>query len=172
MDCDHRFILTGVLLCLAAAGCGRDAPAAPTVVAAGQATPRETIRVRITGGDYRWHIRYAGPDGLIETQDDVLTERHLHLPAYTDVRLELRSDDYVYSIYLPDYELVEMAFPGRPYDLELPTGPAGTTRLLGTQMCGFAHEELLGDLVVHERPEFDRWLGKQPSSIIHHPSAE
>ena len=39
--------------------------------------------------------------------------------------MELCSDDFVYTLYLPDYELVEMAFPGRPYLMTFNTGSAG-----------------------------------------------
>jgi cytochrome c oxidase subunit 2 len=106
------------------------------------------VRVRITGRDFRWHIRYPGPDGVLDTADDRLDQRNLHVPASTDVELELCSDDFVYSLYLPDYELVEMAFPGRPLVMEFRTDSPGRSRLMGSQMCGFAHEELLGKLVV------------------------
>ena len=83
-----------------------------------------------------------------------MTKRHLHLPTRMDVELELCSDDYVYNLSLPAYDLVEMAFPGRPYVVELSTDSVGTSKLLGAQMCGFTHEQLIGDLVVLSRADF------------------
>ncbi len=116
--------------------------------------------MRITGRDFRWHIRYPGPDQSLDTADDVVTQRHLHLPAGRDIQLELRSDDFVYSLYLPEYELVEMAFPNRPFVVEFRTASIKTSKLMGTQMCGFTHEQLLGDLVV-ESP--DDWRDHLPT---------
>ncbi len=150
-----------VLLCFMA-GC--DQPAAPVASPDGPAQtqdpPRPTLRVRVTGHDFKWHLRYPGPDRELDTDDDVLAQRHLHLPSETDVELELRSDDFVYSLYLPDYELVEMAFPGRPLVVEIATYAAGKSRMLGSQMCGFTHEELLGDVVVQNPEDFQRWTGR------------
>ncbi len=117
----------------------------------------------MTGHDFKWHLRYPGPDRKLDTSDDVLAERHLHLPAETDVQLELCSNDFVYSMYLPEYELVEMAFPGRPFVVEIATESPDTSRLLGSQMCGFTHEELLGNLVVQTPDDFRRWL-QQPGA--------
>ena len=146
------------LLCVTV-GCDQAEPsvAGPALPSQPQ-TPNEPLRVRVTGHDFRWHLRYPGPDRELDTNDDILARRHLHLPMHTPVELELRSDDYVYSLYLPEYELVEMAFPGRPFVVEISTDSAGTSRLLGSQMCGFTHPELLGDLVVQSREDFRRWL--------------
>ena len=71
--------------------------------------------------------------------------------------MELCSNDFVYTLYLPEYELVEMAFPGRPYLMKFSTGRAGTSGFLGSQMCGFTHEDLLADLVVLNPADFRRW---------------
>ena len=57
-----------------------------------------------------------------------------------------------------EYELVEMAFPGRPFVVEIATDSPETSKLLGTQMCGFTHEDLLGNLVVQTPDDFRRWL--------------
>ncbi len=135
-----------VLLLFVAAGCRRTDP--PVASDETRQHVSEPLRVRLTGSDFRWHIRYPGPDHRLDTPDDLLAQRHLHLPTDTDIQLELRSDDFVYSLYLPDYELVEMAFPGRPFLLEFSTGSVGTSRLLGSQMCGYTHEQLLGNIVV------------------------
>ncbi|TDJ54837.1 MAG: hypothetical protein E2O40_06745 [Planctomycetota bacterium] len=143
------------------AGCDHDAPNAALPDPPIQIPRSEPLRVRVTGRDFKWHLRYPGPDRRLDTADDVFAQRHLHLPMNADIELELRSADFVYSLYLPDYELVEMAFPGRPYVVEFTTWSEGTSRLLGSQMCGFTHEQLLGDLVVQTPADFRRWSGQQ-----------
>ncbi len=150
---------TLVLLLFVAAGCRRTDP--PVVSDETRPPVSAPLRVRLTGSDFRWHIRYPGPDHRLDTPDDLLAQRHLHLPTDRDIQLELRSDDFVYSLYLPDYELVEMAVPGRPFLVEFRTDAAGTSRLLGTQMCGFTHKELLGDLVVLSPTDFLRWMERE-----------
>jgi cytochrome c oxidase subunit 2 len=116
------------------------------------------LRVRICGDEFRWSILLPGPDGLLETADDLHTWRHLHVPERRRVTLELRSRDYIYSFLLPYLDLVEVAIPRAPVEVVITTGKAGDHDLLGSQMCGFAHAELLGDFFVDSGEDFERWL--------------
>jgi heme/copper-type cytochrome/quinol oxidase subunit 2 len=106
--------------------------------------------VRITGHDYQWRIRYAGPDGVLETADDVLGSRDLYLPAHAQIRLELCSDDFAYTLYLPHQDLMEVAVPQMPCELEFQTDAPGSYELLGSQMCGYTHPLLIGKVKVGE----------------------
>lgn len=117
-----------------------------------------TRRVRVTARDYRWHLRYPGPDGELDTDDDVVTLRHLHLPREATVELELTSADYVYTFYVPDLDVLEAAAPDDAFFLDLDTGPEAVYDLLGSQMCGYAHDELLGDVVVESEADLRAWL--------------
>ena len=157
--CRHRTtpsLVVLVTLC-ALAGCDR-APVAPQQTASRAREPNEPLRVRVTAQNFQWHLRYPGPDRRLDTPDDILAQHHLHVPTDTEIQVELYSGDFVYTLYLPDYELVEMAFPGRPYLMKFNTGSAGTSDFLGSQMCGFTHEDLLGDLVVLNPADFRRWM--------------
>ncbi|MCH7816402.1 MAG: hypothetical protein IIC60_07520 [Proteobacteria bacterium] len=85
--------LVAIVLIGGIAGCDRGAtnvasPANPTRPRQG-----EPLRVRMTGRDFKWHLRYPGPDRQLDTADDVLAQRHLHVPTDTAVEIELRSDD-------------------------------------------------------------------------------
>lgn len=142
-------------LALCSAGCDRDVPPAPARPAFRRPdAPGEPLHVRVTGHDFGWRIRYPGLDGALDTPDDITARRNLLLPAATDIVLELTSDDYVYSLYLPAFELVEMAFPGQPFLMEFSTAEPGISRLMGAQNCGYAHQDLLGKLEVVTPAEF------------------
>ena len=150
--------IVACLLLTACCGCSRGP--LPATVRSSQpvSSPGAPLKVRITGHEFRWQIRYAGADEEFDTEDDVRTRRHLHLPPDSPVTLELGSDDFVYSLYIPHVEIFEFAYPGRIFILEFDSGLPSTHELLGTQMCGFAHPELIGELVVHVQDEFDEWL--------------
>ena len=121
--------------------------------------------MRVTGADFGWRIRYAGEDGRLDTADDVVGVRHLHFPPKTRVSIDLRSEDYAYSFHLPEFDVVEVAVPGSPYVLSLETDLPGDSRLLGNQMCGFTHPELIGRVIVHEAGAFESWLAAQARSL-------
>ena len=101
-----------------------------------------------TGVGYEWHMRYPGSDGKPNTGDDGLDKRHLHLPAHTEVKLRLHSMDYLYSFALPHLDPKEIAIPDLEFSLSFTTGPEGTFDLLGDQLCGYAHPELMGKLII------------------------
>lgn len=144
--------LAGALL-VGLIGCNRPADTAPT--------PQPSLTVRITGHEFQWLIRYAGADGVIDTEDDVLTRQHLHLPAETTITIDLRSDDYVYTLYLPHLDWIEAAVPGAPLTLAFDSGVPATHELRGSQMCGFTHPQLIGAVVVQERTAFAGWLAER-----------
>ncbi len=120
------------------------------------------VRVRVTGSDYRWLLTYAGADGRLDTADDVRRERHLGLPAGREVVFELASDDYVYTLYIPHLDLMEAAAPGPDYAVERLTGDPARESVLGSQMCGYTHPLLLGDLLILEEEDFAAWLSSEP----------
>jgi cytochrome c oxidase subunit 2 len=118
------------------------------------------LAMRVVADNFRWHLRYSGPDGKLDTTDDVLMQRHLHLPANTEISIDLQSKDYVYSFYLPHIALMEVAIPNMPFNLKFETGSSGTFELLGSQMCGYTHPNLLADVVIHAPANFETWLSK------------
>ena len=79
------------------------------------------------------------------------------------MKLQLESDDYIYTIAFPHLDMLEMVAPEQRYVLEIETESPGTFDLLGSQFCGFAHPDLLAELVVHSRDEFDQWLREETS---------
>jgi heme/copper-type cytochrome/quinol oxidase subunit 2 len=120
--------------------------------AAGGPIEKPVVQVRVTGHDYQWRIRYAGPDGLLDSDDDLLNARNLFLPAHAQIHLELCSDDFAYTFCLPNQDLMEVAVPGLPFAIEFQTDDPGTHELLGSQMCGYIHPLLIGRVEVGQWP--------------------
>ena len=122
----------------------------------------DPLRIEITGAEYQWHIRYAGLDGTLGTEDDRYAVRHVHIPAAAAVELTLRSEDYLYSFALPEQNVNQIAVPDLTFDATVETSQIGTYELRGDQFCGFAHPDLSGMLVVESQPDFLRWLKSLP----------
>jgi cytochrome c oxidase subunit 2 len=130
-------------LCLASA-CGRRGADEPPPVL----RIPSPLEIEITGHDFGWKIRYPGADGRLGTADDVFGQRHLHLPQGTETRLHLRSRDYVYTLALPHLGLKEIAVPDLEFSLSFSAGERGTYELRGDQLCGYAHHDLIGTVIV------------------------
>ena len=94
----------------------------------------EALVVQVTGEQFAWNIRYAGPDGkfgrtdikLIDLQDnplgvdrsdadakdDVTTLNQLYLPANKPIIVKLRSKDVIHSFGVPEFRVKQDAIPG------------------------------------------------------------
>ena len=152
-----RTLIAAAGLVLAVAACG-PADGCPAEASRAPAEPIHELIVLVTGSKYRWHLRYPGPDGELGTPDDPRAERNLHVPADCRVRLELRSEDYLYGLRLPHLEMEEIAVPDLEFALEFESGLPATYELRGHQFCGFTHPRLLGHLVVESQEGFAAWL--------------
>jgi cytochrome c oxidase subunit 2 len=151
-----RLRRAALVVALLLAACGPrgdgDAGAVPGPAAAGADPASGPFEVEMTGQDFEWHVRYAGPDGRLGTADDLHGWRDLHVPVGADVRIHLRSRDYIYNLALPHLGLKEVAVPELEFSLAFEAGERGTFELRGDQMCGWTHPKLLGTLHV-ESPE-------------------
>lgn len=94
----------------------------------------EALVVQVTGEQFAWNVRYAGPDGvfgrtdikLIDVQsnplgidrsdpaakDDVTTLNQLYLPVNKPVIVKLRSKDVIHSFNVPEFRVKQDAIPG------------------------------------------------------------
>jgi len=71
----------------------------------------KSLTVETTGRKFQWHHRYPGPDGRLRTADDIFAEGNLHLPEHTKTTVRLTSEDFIYTLSLPQIGVKEMAVP-------------------------------------------------------------
>ena len=155
----NALIRLGITVCCVASISCTGRPAVDTLAVDEFVAPEKTVlRVRVTGHAFQWPIQYAGADGQLDTDDDSITAQHLHLPVDSIVEIDLRSEDYAYTFFLPHLDLVETAIPDDPYVVRFETDEPGRHELLGSQMCGYTHPLLLGDVVIHNHDGFDEWM--------------
>jgi len=107
--------------------------------------------IEVTGDEFNWFFRYPGADGLLNTEDDSLSVQNLFLPDHSKVKLKLNSLDYVYTFTLPELGMKEIAVPGLSFELQFETSNEQTLQLMGDQLCGFAHETLIGKVYVRNQ---------------------
>jgi cytochrome c oxidase subunit 2 len=94
----------------------------------------EALVVQVTGEQFAWNVRYAGPDGvfgrtdinMIDAQanplgldrsdpaakDDVTTLNQLYLPVNKPIIVKLRAKDVIHSFGVPEFRVKQDAIPG------------------------------------------------------------
>ncbi|MEH6592313.1 MAG: hypothetical protein V7746_18760 [Halioglobus sp.] len=119
----------------------------------------DSIVIEVTGEEFNWYFRYPGPDGVLDTSDDRHSVQNLYLPDNSRINLKLKSNDYVYTFTLPELGMKEIAVPGLNFELQFTTSDEQTLQLRGDQLCGFAHETLIGKVYVRNQDDgYYSWL--------------
>jgi cytochrome c oxidase subunit 2 len=122
----------------------------------------DALRVQIMPEQFAWNIRYAGPDGIFRTSDDVTTINQLHVPVNRPVIVQLSSKDVIHSFFLPNLRIKMDAVPGMVTSLYFQTTQAGTYDIACAEHCGFGHYRMRGFLIVEESEKaFEGWFTEQ-----------
>jgi cytochrome c oxidase subunit 2 len=123
--------------------------------------PPSELAIEVTGRQFNWEVRYAGPDGRFGTADDRQFLDELHVPVGKPVRLVFRSKDVVHSFFVPNLRLKQDAVPGRDIEGWFEATKPGRFELACAMLCGLGHSGMKAYLHVHPPEEYDRWVKEQ-----------
>ena len=120
--------------------------------------PPADLTVRVIGKQYAWTIVHPGPDGALDTADDITELNTVHVPAGEVVHFELQSQDVIHSFFLPNVRLKQDAVPGRTVRGWFEVTRPGSYQLVCAELCGLGHTNMRGRLEVQTRDDYERWL--------------
>lgn len=120
---------------------------------------RTPIQIQAVGHDFFWHFRFPGPDGEFNTKDDVSVANELHLPTERDVVFLVTSEDYVYTMAIPDLGLRQIAVPELTFPLAFRVAEERSFEIKADPLCGVRlfHGEGMGTVIVQSESSFDSW---------------
>jgi cytochrome c oxidase subunit 2 len=119
--------------------------------------PPSDFTVMVTAKQFNWEIAYPGPDGKLDTEDDVVMDNDLYVPVNKTVRVRLRSRDVIHSFFVPSFRLKQDAVPGREIPVWFKATQAGKYELPCAELCGFGHSGMKGWVFVKDQAEYDAW---------------
>jgi len=123
-----------------------------------QNMPAADETVRVIGQQWAWSFQQAGPDGVLDTADDIRSVGELHVKVDTTYHFELVSRDVVHSFAIPAFRLKQDALPGRTITGWFRPNRVGTYDIQCTQMCGLGHAMMAGRIVVETPQDHAAWL--------------
>jgi cytochrome c oxidase subunit 2 len=126
-----------------------------------QQMPKDAMQVEITGEQFAWNIRYAGPDGKLGTADDIVTLNQLHFPVGRPVVATLRSKDVIHSFFLPEFRVKQDAVPGMSTRIWFDAMRVGHWEIACAELCGLGHYRMKGFVTVETQEEYEKWLSEQ-----------
>ena len=145
--------------------------------------PAEAAEIEVMAQQWRWSYRLAGQDARLGTsdarnvstenplglnpkdpsgQDDVVIESgDLHLLVGKPVKVLLRSLDVLHNFYVPEFRAKMDMVPGSVTYFWLTPTRTGTFDVLCAELCGLAHSQMRGTVIVDEEKEYHAWLAQQ-----------
>jgi cytochrome c oxidase subunit II len=122
--------------------------------------PESDFELNVAAKQFNWEVVYPGPDGKLNTEDDVKFDNDLHVPVNKVVRVHLTSKDVIHSFFLPSLRLKQDAVPGRTILVWFEATKPGKYELPCAELCGFGHSGMKGWLYVHTPEEYAKWAGE------------
>lgn len=122
-----------------------------------QDLPPADERVRVIAQQWAWVFVHPGPDGKLDTNDDVRTVNDLHVKVDTTYHFELTSRDVVHSFSVPAFRLKQDAIPGRIVTGWFRPTRVGTYDVQCAEICGIGHALMPARLTVETPTEHTAW---------------
>lgn len=115
------------------------------------------ITIEVTANQWWWDLRYTGPDpGMI-----FRTANEIHVPTGTRVKLDLKSNDVIHSVWLPNITGKRDVIPGRGNSLVFRVDRPGEYRGQCAEFCGYQHAHMILTVIAESPEEFERWRAGQ-----------
>ena len=144
------------------------------------------LPIEVTGQQFVWNFRYAGPDGKFGRQkpelvsastgnpvgldptdpaskDDIVSPV-IAVPAGREVELILRSQDVTHSFYVRELRLKQDAVPGMEIHMHFTATVPGEYELACAELCGLGHYRMHTMLQVLSEPDFEKWMKDQEAA--------
>lgn len=122
-----------------------------------QDLPPAEEKIRIVAQQWAWVFVHPGPDGKLDTDDDVRTVNDLRVKIDTTYHFELTSRDVVHSFSVPAFRLKQDAVPGRIVTGWFRPTRLGTYDVQCAEICGIGHALMPARLTVETPSEHAAW---------------
>jgi cytochrome c oxidase subunit 2 len=140
---------------------GAAALAALTVWSLGGLPGSRPAPVRVTVIGHSWWWEFVYPDLGFRTANE------MHVPAGSEIRMELISVDVLHTFSVPELALEAAALAGQTNSVSVRAPEAGELGGECSEICGTAHNMMRVKVVVDSPADFEAWAAhqKQPAAV-------
>ena len=123
-----------------------------------QEIPPVDDQVRVVAQQWAWTFQHSGPDGKLDTEDDIKTADVLHVEVDKTYQFTLASRDVLHSFSIPVFRLKQDVIPGREIQGWFHPTVAGAFDLQCAEMCGIGHGIMAARVIVETPEQHAAWL--------------
>ncbi len=116
--------------------------------------PDSPMVVEVIGRQFSWEFRYP---------QEGISSAVLHLPVDQTVRFEITSEDVIHSFWVPAFRAKRDATPGQISDLVITPNDIGIYPIRCAELCGVGHANMVADVIVESRADFEAWVASVSS---------
>lgn len=132
-----------------------------------QVLPPAEQTVRVIGQQWAWSFVHPGPDGKLDTPDDIATVDELHIQTDTVYHFKLEARDVLHSFSVPVFRLKQDAVPGRIITGWFEATKTGTFDIQCAEICGIGHGVMAGRIVIETAEQHVAWMeGRPPATLV------
>lgn len=121
-------------------------------------TPPLDETVRVVAQQWAWTFVHAGPDGKLDTADDIRLVDELHVEKGKTYGFELTSRDVLHSFSVPVFRLKQDVIPGRIIKGWFKPTMLGQFDIQCTEICGIGHALMPGRIFVEDHDAHEAWM--------------
>lgn len=145
------------------------------------------LQLEVTGQQFAWNFRYAGPDGKFggtrpelvsastgnplgldprdpASKDDIVSPV-AYVPVGHEVELLIRTQDVTHSFYVRELRLKQDAVPGMTIHMHFNPEVTGQYELACAELCGLGHYRMRSFVNVVSQEEYDKWVSDQEAAL-------
>jgi cytochrome c oxidase subunit 2 len=123
-----------------------------------QDLPPAESTVRVVAQQWAWSFVHPGPDGALDTADDIKTVDELHVEVGTLYHYKLESRDVLHSFSVPVFRLKQDAIPGRVITGWFEPTRTGTFDIQCVEICGIGHALMPARIVIETPAQHAAWM--------------
>jgi cytochrome c oxidase subunit 2 len=123
-----------------------------------QELPPAAATVRVVAQQWAWSFDHPGPDGKLDTADDIRSVDELHVETGKLHHFQLVSRDVLHSFSVPAFRLKQDVIPGRVITGWFEPTKPGTYDVQCAEICGIGHALMPARIVVETPQQHAAWL--------------
>ena len=131
-----------------------------------QDLPEADATVRVIGQQWAWSFVQPGPDGVIDTDDDIETVDEMHVEVGKTYHFRLSSRDVLHSFSVPVFRLKQDAIPGREIVGWFTPTKTGTYDIQCAEMCGIGHGLMPARIVIESAEQHAAWVEEHSKAPV------
>lgn len=123
-----------------------------------QNLPPADATVRIIAQQWAWSFVQPGPDGQLDTADDIKTVDDLHVEVGKTYHYQLEARDVLHDFSVPVFRLKQDAIPGRVITGWWKATKTGAYDIQCAEICGIGHGLMAGRIHIESPEEHAAWM--------------